>query len=142
MPSHRMAMQPVAVGLNIVMSGESINQKELTKNNSKRSGNGWFKGGPDHDRSWLKYPIENISENTKIPLIVIQCIQKLSSSSVYLRVFTESLVLGPKFLPMNIEEKFLDLNELDEKILTGDIAGITSAVKQYLNYLPVPLNPL
>lgn len=133
------------VGLNIVMSGESINQKELTKNNSKRSGNGWFKGGPDNNKeSSLKYPIEKRVqiENTKIPLIVTRCIQEVEQRGMLFEgIYRKS---GARSQISAIEEAFektFDLNELDEKVLTGDIAGITSAVKQYLNYLPVPLIP-
>jgi hypothetical protein len=133
------------VGLNIVMLGQSINQKELsTRSSSKRSGNGWFKGGSDNNNkeSLLKCPIEKRIqiENTKIPLIVTRCIQEVEQRGMLFEgIYRKS---GARSQIAAIEEAFektFDLNELDQKVLTGDIAGVTSAVKQYLRYLPVPL---
>lgn len=129
---------------NTAMSTHFSNSKDLNiRSNSKNNGNGWLKNGTDNKESLLmKYPIEKRIqiEKTKIPLIVTRCIQEVEmrgmlSEGLYRKSGARSQITA-------IEEAFektFDIKELDPKVLGGDIAGVTSVVKQYLRYLPIPL---
>lgn len=131
-------------GFNTTMPTYLSNSKDLnTRSNSKNNGNGWLKGGADNKESFLmKYPIEKRIqiEKTKIPLIVTRCIQEVEMRGMLFEgLYRKS---GARSQITAIEEAFektFDIKELDPKVLSGDIAGVTSVVKQYLRYLPIPL---
>lgn len=116
-----------------------------------KSKNGWFKNNGENstggstapsqaknDSLLMGYPIEKRIqlENNKIPLIVTRCIQEVEERGLqYEGIYRKS---GARSQIQSIEEAFeksFDTADFDE-ILSGDIAGVTSALKQYLRYLP------
>lgn len=83
-------------------------------------------------------------ENTNIPLIVTRCIQEVEERGMAFEgIYRKS---GGRSQIATIEEAFEKMgsdgeaSEFDE-VLSGDISGVTSALKQYLRYLPNPLIP-
>lgn len=125
----------------------------LGGNNGAKLRNGWFNKSSSNDAvpanssdtpSLMGYDIEQrVSyERTSIPLIVTRCIQEVEERGMtYEGVYRKS---GGRSQVSSIEEAFEkhsnddDPRSLDE-ILSGDIAGVTSALKQYLRHLPNPL---
>ena len=116
----------------------------------QKSKNGWFKNNtetstttataPTKPESQLMgYPIEKRIEleDTKIPLIVTRCIQEVEERAIDSEgIYRKS---GAKSQIQTIEdafEKTFDQEADFDEILSGDIAGVTSALKQYLRYLP------
>jgi hypothetical protein len=77
-------------------------------------------------------------EGVRIPKIVTRCIEEVEKRGMILEgIYRKS---GAKSQVISIEEAFersLD-GDFDE-VLSGDISGVTSALKQYLRYLPTPL---
>lgn len=140
-------------------NGQSSTVKEVVTRGNKGARNGWFKQGAEQpnasshasatstsgstksDSLLMGYPIEKRLqiENTKIPLIVTRCIQEVEARGMTFEgIYRKS---GARSQISYIEEAFeksFDTADFDE-VLKGDISGVTSAVKQYLRYLPVPL---
>lgn len=122
--------------------------------------NGWFKAaetsGPTPslstntaagatvkpDSLLMGYPIEKRIqlENTPIPLIVTRCIQEVEERGMTDEgIYRKS---GASSQTQSIEEAFektYDQSFDFSEILSGDIAGVTSALKQYLRHLPYSL---
>lgn len=103
--------------------------------------NGWFKNNAEiakPESQLMGYPIEKrlLLEDTKIPLIVTRCIKEVEDRGMSFEgIYRKS---GAKSQIQMIEEAFeksFDNDNFDE-VLSGDIAGVTSALKQYLRYLP------
>lgn len=103
--------------------------------------NGWFKGPVDANKPeslLMGFPIEKRIqlENTTIPLIVTRCIKEVEDRGMLFEgIYRKS---GARSQIQTIEEAFeksFDNADFDE-VLSGDIAGVTSALKQYLRYLP------
>lgn len=81
-------------------------------------------------------------EHTNIPLIVTRCIQEVEKRGLTFEgIYRKS---GGRSQVSSIEEAFEkqsagdDPRIIDEAV-SGDIAGVTSALKQYLRHLPNPL---
>lgn len=77
-------------------------------------------------------------EGSRVPVIVTRCIQEVEARGLlYEGLYRKS---GGKSQIQSIIEAFEKAGapQYDEA-LSGDIAGVTSALKQYLRYLPVPL---
>lgn len=130
--------------------------KEVITRSNKGPRNGWFKQAPEtapslssnvsgpaakSDSLLMGYPIEKRIqiESTTIPLIVTRCIQEVEARGMMLEgIYRKS---GARSQIAAIEEAFeksFDTADFGE-VLSGDISGVTSAVKQYLRYLPTPL---
>ncbi|CAN6640474.1 rho-type GTPase-activating protein 2 [Trichomonascus vanleenenianus] len=77
-------------------------------------------------------------EGTKVPIIVTKCIEEVEKRGIsYEGIYRKS---GGKSQITTIEEVFEKCQESKyDEVLSGDISGVTSALKQYLRYLPVPL---
>jgi hypothetical protein len=112
----------------------------------QKSKNGWFKNNTDTTTTATKpesqlmgYPIEKRIEleDTKIPLIVTRCIKEVEDRAMNFEgIYRKS---GAKSQIQTIEEAFektFDQGADFDEVLSGDIAGVTSALKQYLRYLP------
>lgn len=117
--------------------------KEVHTKPVSKQRNGWFKGTADSpakaESLLMGYPIEKRVEleKTSIPLIVTRCVQEVETRGMYYEgIYRKS---GARSQTQSIEQAFekafensADLND----VLSGDIAGVTSALKQYLRYLP------
>ncbi|KAG5368404.1 Rho-type GTPase-activating protein 1 [Yarrowia sp. C11] len=120
--------------------------------------NGWFKGGnmsstsqgasgtagspPDGEgSSLLKVSITRRCqlEGNKVPVIVTKCIEEVERRGMLQEgIYRKS---GARTQIEQIEARFENYDERAnyEEILSGDINGVASALKQYLRYLPDPL---
>lgn len=118
----------------------SVSSKEGAARGHRNQRNGWFKGSIDSkaESQLMGYPIEmRIQvENTTIPLIVTRCIQEVEARGMLMEgIYRKS---GARSQISAIEEAFeksFDVADFEDA-LTGDISGVTSALKQYLRYLP------
>lgn len=77
-------------------------------------------------------------ENKKIPTIVTKCVEEVEKRGMTFEgIYRKS---GGKSQITSIEEAFEKSWDADfDEVLSGDISGVTSALKQYLRYLPIPL---
>lgn len=118
--------------------------------------NGWFKGSnaavahpttsssspPDVEHtSLLKVSISRRCqiEGNKVPAIVTKCIEEVERRGMLQEgIYRKS---GARTQIEQIEARFENYDERAnyEEILSGDINGVASALKQYLRYLPDPL---
>ncbi|KAA8912941.1 hypothetical protein TRICI_003323 [Trichomonascus ciferrii] len=128
-------------------------------NNNKPARNGWFNktsstehsnssngsltthnNEPNPESTLMGVPIDKrISlEGTKVPTIVTKCIEEVEKRGLEFEgIYRKS---GGKSQITSIEEVFEKCQETKyEEVLAGDICGVTSVVKQYLRYLPIPL---
>lgn len=118
----------------------SVLSKDGAARGHKNQRNGWFKGSIDSkgESQLMGYPIEKRIqvENTTIPLIVTRCIQEVEARGMLMEgIYRKS---GARSQISAIEEAFeksFDAADFEDA-LTGDISGVTSALKQYLRYLP------
>lgn len=118
-----------------------------------RQRNAWFNKNSSNETtaltnseppSLMGYDIEQriAYEQNSIPLIVTRCIQEVEERGMeYEGIYRKS---GGRSQISAIESAFekhsnnSNTYDLDE-VLSGDIAGVTSALKQYLRHLPNPL---
>lgn len=130
-----------------------------TNNNNKPTRNGWFNKTsstehsnssngslsahntePNPESTLMGVPIDKrISvEGTKVPTIVTKCIEEVEKRGMEFEgIYRKS---GGKSQITSIEEVFEKCQESKyQEVLAGDICGVTSVVKQYLRYLPIPL---
>lgn len=121
--------------------------KEVHTKATSKQRNGWFKGNAESaaaaatktESLLMGYPIEKRVEleKTSIPLIVTRCVQEVENRGMqYEGIYRKS---GARSQTQSIEQAFEKTfeNSADfDDVLGGDIAGVTSALKQYLRYLP------
>lgn len=133
---------------------------------SSKQRNGWFRSGSQNDTTNSHNTHNNTSNNsatsnpsqlmgnsienrieyegTKIPFIVTRCIQEVEERGIDMEgIYRKS---GGRSQVSSIEEAFENMppNSVGDdfnEILSGDISGVTSALKQYLRHLPNPLIP-
>lgn len=139
-----------------IHTNEGVNEVNVAPGfaeiNGSKPRNGWFnktnpteQGAVSADPvSLMGYDIERrvAYERTSVPLIVTRCIQEVEKRGMtYEGIYRKS---GGRSQVSSIEEAFekhstsSDAHTLDDA-LSGDVAGITSALKQYLRHLPNPL---
>lgn len=133
-----------------MISNNTVNSSESGEERSKR----WFKTSTDAPHmattvstssviSLMGVPIEKRIEyeNTNIPLIVTRCVQEVEKRGMEFEgIYRKS---GARSQVTSIEEAFERAGgeDVDDAVLDGDISGVTSALKQYLRHLPIPLVP-
>uniref|UniRef100_A0A060T1E4 ARAD1C15928p n=1 Tax=Blastobotrys adeninivorans TaxID=409370 RepID=A0A060T1E4_BLAAD len=77
-------------------------------------------------------------EGKRVPVIITRCVEEVEKRGITFEgIYRKS---GGKSHITSIEDAFAHRQESKyDEVLSGDISGATSALKQYLRYLPVPL---
>jgi hypothetical protein len=157
------AAEEVGTGEYVDLSGGVPKEIQAGVKQSKSSRNGWFTNSKQHEingspipasaPSPHKMPVGGTSsgglmgtpivqqcaqEGVKVPTIVSRCILEVESRGLnYEGLYRKS---GGKSQIQSIIDAFeKSADSSYDEALSGDIAGVTSALKQYLRYLPIPL---
>lgn len=77
-------------------------------------------------------------EGKRVPVIITRCVEEVEKRGIMFEgIYRKS---GGKSHITAIEDAFAHRQESKyDEVLSGDISGATSALKQYLRYLPIPL---